>query len=585
MCMSSTQCHTNARAHCATLAAATNRMFCLRGSLPQSLCHTLRQLAHTSNPRFCDVHSAHQAGACSSRCSGRCAAPAAGKGWSGKSPAHMSAGGLGGTGGSAPNLLSLRTTTWADDVKGGTGGGGAGGVAVAPSLPSLTTSSPLDPSAALRVLGKSGAVRTWLRIDASGDMTWLQLDKHGIAQRCGVPLRDLRVLEPGLTTSFSTTLLCRERTMVINLEAVKMLVSHQEALIPNADLPEVSSFAGSLARRLKGEHLGRVFSAPNLAAVAAAGGQADKTPPHGVGGAQHGVASGGAPGSGQAPHTGGQLGDSGEVSGDRDLPFEFRVLEAALEAVCGTLELAAQELESEAHPALDALTSKVTSVNLERVKRVKGRMTRATGRIAAVREEIQRFLDDDSDMRDMYLTRKATAAEAMAFNDGGMGGRDGYGRASSEGAPRTGAPGIGDGQSTPFGAQQQQAQMLYAMDDDADIQQLEDLLETYFAQIDHAYNRMKALDEFVASTEDYINIDLDSHRNQLIQIDLLLSFSMFISSLFTLVTGIFGMNLDSGLQTDPKAFDEVTIISSVLVVAGIVLFVVICRRVRLITIF
>ena len=483
----------------------------------------------------------------------------------------MSSGaGLGGTGGSAPNLLALRTT-WADDVKGG------GGVVAAASLPSLATASPLDPSAALRVLGKSGAVRTWLRIDALGDTTWLQLDKHGIAHRCGVPLRDLRVLEPGLTTSFSTTLLCRERTMVINLEAVKMLVSHQEALIPNADLPEVSSFAASLARRLKGEHLGRVFSAPNLAAAAAAGGHPDKTPPHGVGG-QHGV-SGGGPGGVQPPHTG-QLGDSGEGGGDRDLPFEFRVLEAALEAVCGTLELAAQELESEAHPALDALTSKVTSVNLERVKRVKGRMTRATGRIAAVREEIQRFLDDDSDMRDMYLTRKAAAAEAMAFTDSG---RDAFGRASSEGAPRTG--GGGDGQGTPFGAQQQQAQMLYAMDDDADIQQLEDLLETYFAQIDHAYNRMKALDEFVASTEDYINIDLDSHRNQLIQIDLLLSFSMFITSLFTLVTGIFGMNLDSGLQTDPKVFDEVTITSAVLVVAGIVLFVIICRRVRLITIF
>ena len=127
--------------------------------------------------------------------------------------------------------------------------------------------------------------------------------------------------------------------------------------------------------------------------------------------------------------------------------------------------------------------------------------------------------------------------------------------------------------------------MTYAMDDDADIQQLEDLLETYFAQIDHAYNRMKALDEFVASTEDYINIDLDSHRNQLIQIDLLLSFSMFISSLFTLVTGIFGMNLDSGLQTDTKAFDEVTITCSVLVVVGIISFTIICRKVRLITLF
>jgi magnesium transporter len=276
----------------------------------------------------------------------------------------------------------------------------------------------------------------------------------------------------------------------------------------------------------------------------------------------------------------------GDTGGDRDLPFEFRVLEAALEAVCGALELAAQELEAEAHPALDALTSKVTSVNLERVKRVKGRMTRVTCRVAAVREEIQRFLDDDSDMRDMYLTRKAAAAEAMAFADG----RDPMlGRNSSEGGGTAGvrvggaAGGGGDGQGTPYA--QQQAMMTYAMDDDADIQQLEDLLETYFAQIDHAYNRMKALDEFVASTEDYINIDLDSHRNQLIQIDLLLSFSMFISSLFTLVTGIFGMNLDSGLQTDTKAFDEVTITCSVLVVVGIISFTIICRKVRLITLF
>jgi hypothetical protein len=259
---------------------------------------------------------------------------------------------------------------------------------------------------------------------------------------------------------------------------------------------------------------------------------------------------------------------------DRDLPFEFRVLEKALEDVCGALEHAVAELEGVAHPALDDLTRKVTSANLERVKRVKGRMTRTTGRVASVRGEIQRFLDDDSDMRDMYLSRKAAAADAMAPQDGGGGGGGQWGHAGHA--------------------------LLDPMDDDADIQQLEDLLETYFAQIDHAFNKMKALDEYVGSTEDYINIDLDSHRNQLIQIDLLLSFAMFITSLFTLVTGIFGargrgcgmrsrratgrmagmcaqvpdgrgraaragMNLNSGLQDDPRAFNEVTGISTALV--------------------
>jgi magnesium transporter len=242
---------------------------------------------------------------------------------------------------------------------------------------------------------------------------------------------------------------------------------------------------------------------------------------------------------------------------DRDLPFEFRVLEKALEDVCGGLETAAAELEAEAHPALDALTQKVSSLNLERVKRVKGRMTRVTGRVASVRGEIQRFLDDDSDMRDMYLSRKAAAADAAAAPEAHV-------------RPESGVWGHA---------------LLDPMDDDADIQQLEDLLETYFAQIDHAFNKMKALDEYVGSTEDYINIDLDSHRNQLIQIDLLLSFAMFITSLFTLVTGIFGMNLDSGLGDNPRAFDQVAGISTALVIVGFAAFVWVCRQQRLIQIF
>ena len=56
---------------------------------------------------------------------------------------------------------------------------------------------------ALRVLGKTGAVRNWLRLSGNGEAALLQLDKHGIASRCAVPLRDLRVLEPGLTTSYA----------------------------------------------------------------------------------------------------------------------------------------------------------------------------------------------------------------------------------------------------------------------------------------------------------------------------------------------------------------------------------------------
>jgi hypothetical protein len=226
--------------------------------------------------------------------------------------------------GSGGNLLSR--PPW--DLLGGGGGahgGGGGAHGGAVELPAAALREPAaalaakDAAGALRVIGRAGVVRTWLRLDASGDASTLHLDKHGIAQRCGVPLRDLRVLEPGLTTScapliallrflsrlpdpralfeltwraraappprsFSTALLCRERTMVINLEHVKarahtrthapmrriakphtnvhmyvparacllqMLVSAEEALIPNADLPEVHAFAMALGKRLK----------------------------------------------------------------------------------------------------------------------------------------------------------------------------------------------------------------------------------------------------------------------------------------------------------------------------------------------
>ena len=92
-----------------------------------------------------------------------------------------------------------------------------------------------------------------------------------------------------------------------------------------------------------------------------------------------------------------------------------------------------------------------------------------------VREEINRFLEDDSDMRDMYLTRKAQARSAAAgllgaFGDAAAGGAGGGGGGEAPEPPPLYDP----------------------MDDDADIQQLEDLLETYFTQVDNSFNKLQA---------------------------------------------------------------------------------------------
>lgn len=44
---------------------------------------------------------------------------------------------------------------------------------------------------------------------------------------------------------------------------------------------------------------------------------------------------------------------------DLEFPFEFRALEVALEGICSFLDARTRELETDAYPALDELTSKV----------------------------------------------------------------------------------------------------------------------------------------------------------------------------------------------------------------------------------
>jgi Mg2+ and Co2+ transporter CorA len=88
----------------------------------------------------------------------------------------------------------------------------------------------------------------------------------------------------------------------------------------------------------------------------------------------------------------------------------------------------------------------------------------------------------------------------------------------------------------------------------------------------------QAIGEFIDDTEDYVNITLDSHRNQLIQIDLLLTAATCCVGLMTFVAGIFGMNLYSGLENKPALFDLVSILSCVLAVTILAGFVLLMRH-------
>lgn len=207
-------------------------------------------------------------------------------------------------------------------------------------------------------------MRTWLRIDAAGDSSALEADKFAIAHQLAVPLRDLRILDPNISTAPAHALLVRDRALVVSLEAVKAIITADQVLLLNAE--DSSEFVEEMKSRLRSGFVEEMKRQRSASLKASALLRSSVSAPD--------LPMGGEKG-------GGGGGDSNSV----ELPFELRALEVCLEAVCTLLERAYGELEAAAHPALDALTLKVNSSNLERVRKIKSRITRLTTRVVKVR--------------------------------------------------------------------------------------------------------------------------------------------------------------------------------------------------------
>ncbi|KAG0479882.1 hypothetical protein HPP92_010503 [Vanilla planifolia] len=366
-------------------------------------------------------------------------------------------------------------------------------------------------------------LRSWIRVDAAtGAAQAIDLDKFTIMRRCDLPARDLRLLDPLFV--YPSTILGRERAIVVNLEQIRCIITADEVLLLNSLDPYVLQYVEELRRRL-------------------------------------------------AMNDGGEASPFGRRAPSPDyLPFEFRALEVALEAACTSLDSQASELEIEAYPFLDELTSKISTKNLERVRRLKSRLVTLTRRVQKVRDEIEQLMDDDGDMAEMYLTEKKIRMENSfygeqhlpIFNSGppGVSFSAPVSPASSPPESRKLDKTLSlarsrhsSGRSTDSGAEK--------------IDELEMLLEAYFVVIDNTLNKLTSLKEYIDDTEDFINIQLDNVRNQLIQFELLLTTATFVVAIFGVVAGVFGMNFEIPFFEEQAAFKWVLLITGA---SGLVLF-------------
>uniref|UniRef100_A0A6V7QRR6 Magnesium transporter n=1 Tax=Ananas comosus var. bracteatus TaxID=296719 RepID=A0A6V7QRR6_ANACO len=338
----------------------------------------------------------------------------------------------------------------------------------------------------------AAAARNWILFDSNGEGTILDVDKYAIMHRVEINARDLRILDPLL--SYPSAILGRETAIVLNLEHIKAIITAEEVLLRDPTDENVVPIMEELRRRL---------------------------PPASI--LQQGQ------GEGKENLTSQNDAEAGE---EDESPFEFRALEVCLEAICSFLDARTTELETAAYPALDELTSKISSRNLDRVRKLKSAMTRLTARVQKVRDELEQLLDDDDDMADLYLTRKMTGASSPVS-----------GSVAPIWLPTS--PTIGSKISR---ASRASAATIHGNEND--VEELEMLLEAYFMQIDGTLNKLNTLREYIDDTEDYINIQLDNHRNQLIQLELFLSSGTVSLSIYSLAAGIFGMNIPYSWNQD-----------------------------------
>ncbi|URE47196.1 Magnesium transporter [Musa troglodytarum] len=288
------------------------------------------------------------------------------------------------------------------------------------------------------------SLRSWIRVDAAtGGSQVIEVDKFTMMRRCDLPARDLRLLDPVFV--YPSTILGRERAIVVNLEKIRCIITADEVLLLNSFDGYVLQYVAELQRRL-------------------------------VAGTRDAL-------------------DGGTPSPDF-LPFEFRALEVALEAACTFLDAQASDLEIEAYPFASPKSRLVTLTR--RVQKVRDEIEQLMdddGDMAEMYLTAKKMHMDSSLDGDQSLHGSSSAGDGVSV--------------SSPVSPVSSPPESRKLEKTLSLSRSRYESTKCSDSTTENIEELEMLLEAYFVVIDSTLNKLTSLKEYIDDTEDFINIQLD----------------------------------------------------------------------------
>ncbi|KZT36477.1 cora-domain-containing protein [Sistotremastrum suecicum HHB10207 ss-3] len=192
------------------------------------------------------------------------------------------------------------------------------------------------------------------------------------------------------------------------------------------------------------------------------------------------------------------------------LPYEFRAMDSVFLSVVSALEAEMVFTRNLVGGLLAELEDDIDRDKFRRLLHYSRRLTAFQNRAKLVEEALEEVLEQDEDLVAMYLSDR------------------------SKGLTR----------------------------EPSDHDDIEVLLESYSKQVEEIVNEAETIQSNVQSTQEIVELILDSNRNALLALDLKVSICTMGIGVGALVAGLFGMNLQSHLENDPYAFFLMSILAS-----------------------